>query len=388
MAEGEGRPTSRTNGHADDAEDAYQAWLQDRAERAILAAGASVDEATELARSVLVDFAGVADGLGRGLPVDMPAVLAAYDITGEMDAADLLRLELPPLRAIVPDIIVAGTTVLAAPPKIGKSVLCYQLAVEVALGGTLLGRQCVRGSVLYLALEDGKRRGQDRLRAALNGRRMPAGRLSVGWDAPVIGGGLEEKIEVWLAAHDDAALVMIDTVQKIRGKSDGRRNAYEVDVQDLGRLQNITRDRSELALLGVHHTKKDAADDFVASVSGTYGIAGSADTIMLLKRKRHAELGVLEITGRELPETELPVKFADLRWDVAENVIPGASSERLGVYEVIRARGPIFPAAISRELRVTRELAAYHVKALESDGLVTRAIGGYIVADPSVSVIH
>ena len=91
-----------------------------------------------------------------------------------IDAADFLELDLPPLRMIVPDLLPEGTTVLAAPPKVGKSCLVYQLAVEVAIGGDLFGRRCAPGSVLYLALEDGKRRGQDRLRAALEGRTMPA----------------------------------------------------------------------------------------------------------------------------------------------------------------------------------------------------------------------
>lgn len=57
-----------------------------------------------------------------------------------IDAADLLALELAPLRMVVPDLLPEGMTVLASPPKVGKSCLVYQLAVEVALGGELLGR--------------------------------------------------------------------------------------------------------------------------------------------------------------------------------------------------------------------------------------------------------
>lgn len=366
-----------------DPEDAYQTWLQDRAERAIIRAGGTADAAGEAARKVLVDFSNVGARDGS-VPVDQTAVLASYDITGEMDGADLLGLSLSPIRHIVPGIIVAGTTVMAAPPKIGKSVLCYQTAVEIALGGELLGQQVERGQVLYLALEDGKRRGQDRLKAALHGRSLPRGWLSVRWDAPPIGGGLEELIIEWLDRHDRAALVMIDTLQRVRAGADGRRNAYEVDVTDLGRLQSLTKDRPEVALLAVHHTKKDAADDFVASVSGTYGIAGSADTIMLVKRKRHMALGVIEITGRELAETELPVKFEDMRWDLAPTGLPGVSVERLSVYEVIKAEGPLFPAAIAARLGIERTNAQHQVRALAADGLVLRVVGGYVVQDPSV----
>ncbi len=82
------------------------------------------------------------------------------------------------------------------------------------------------GSVLYLALDDGTRRGQDRLRAALAGRTMPRGRLEIRWGARTIGEGLEENIADWLDQHPDAVLVAIDTLGKVRGATDGRRNAW------------------------------------------------------------------------------------------------------------------------------------------------------------------
>ena len=214
-----------------------------------------------------------------------------------IDAADLLALELAPLRMVVPDLLPEGMTVLASPPKVGKSCLVYQLAVEVALGGELLGRRVDPGSVLYLALEDGARRGQDRLRAALAGRTMPRGRLEVRWTSPPIGDGLEEDVTVWLDEHPDTAVVAIDTLQKVRRPTNGKRGAYEVDVDDLGRLQALFRDR-RVALVIVHHSRKEAGDDFLASVSGTYGITGSTDSIVVIKRKRMEAFGTIVATGR------------------------------------------------------------------------------------------
>src|SRR5688500_16843572 len=114
-----------------------------------------------------------------------------------IDAADLLDLQLSPLRWIVPELLPEGTTILAAPPKVGKSCLVYQLAVEIAIGGEVFGRRVDPGAVLYLALEDGQRRGQDRLRAALEGRTMPRGRLEVRWSSRLIGEGLEDDLDRW-----------------------------------------------------------------------------------------------------------------------------------------------------------------------------------------------
>lgn len=299
-----------------------------------------------------------------------------------MDAADLLELDLPPLRWIVPDLLPEGTTVLASPPKIGKSCLVYQITVEVAVGGELFGRRVESGSALYLALEDGKRRGQDRLRAALAGRTMPRGRLEVRWGARKIGAGLEDDVAAWLDTHPDALLVAIDTLGKVRPRTSGRRNAYEVDVEDLGRLQDLFRDR-RVALLIVHHARKEAGDDFLASVSGTYGLTGSVDTIASIRRKRLETFGTVLVTGRDVPDAEIPVRFDGLTWHEAPPSLPEASFERAEVYGVIEAQGPIFPAAIAEQLGLSRQSVQNMVGKLHEAGAVTRATKGYEATDPS-----
>lgn len=313
-------------------------------------------------------------------------VLARYEETGEMDAVDLLDLDLPEMRVVVPGLLVEGTTILAAPPKIGKSLLIYQMCAEVALGGELLGRKVEQGDVLYLALEDGKRRGQDRARAALRGRRLPRGRMTVRWAAPPIAHGLEEMLVTWLDEHPAAALVAIDTLQKVRPGGDGRRNAYEVDVEDMGRLQAIMADR-HVALLVVHHTRKDTAgDDFLAAVSGTYGVTGSADHTLLLRRRRAEKLGKLFVTGRELEEVDLPVKFDFPYWEAAPGELPGASYERRAVYEVVRDHGPIFPAAIAQRLKVERTAVQHLLAALLDEGVVQRTQAGYVGYDTTAAM--
>lgn len=298
-----------------------------------------------------------------------------------IDAADLLALELAPLSWVVPDLVPEGTTILASPPKVGKSCLVYQVCVEAAVGGDLFGRRVTPGSVLYLALEDGQRRGQDRLRAALAGRTMPRGRLEVRWSSPTLGAGLEADLIAWLDAHPDAVLVAIDTLQKTRGRTSGNRNAYEVDVEDLGRLQSIFRDR-QVALVIVHHAAKAAHDDFLASVSGTYGITGSADTIIVIRRKRRETFGTILVTGRDVPEAELSVRFDGLLWSAAPAALAEASFERAEVYRVIVAQGPLFPAAIAKELDLERTSVQHMVSKLYTEGAVTRTPKGYAaVAD-------
>lgn len=299
-----------------------------------------------------------------------------------IDAADLIDLVFEPLRMVVPDWIAEGTTIIASPPKVGKSCLVYQVVVEVAIGGMLFGRRVAAGSALYLALEDGRRRGQSRLVAALNGRTMPRGRLEVRWSARRIGHGLEEDLVAWLDAHPDASVVAIDTLQKVRPPTNGKRGAYELDVEDLGRLQEVFRDR-RVALIVVHHSKKDAGDDFLASVSGTYGITGSADSIVVIKRKRLEAFGTILATGRDIAETELSVRFDGMTWDQAPPSLAEASFERTEILRIIEESGPIFPAAIATRTGQARTSVQNIVGKLVEIGAVARMTGGYVAVDAS-----
>lgn len=323
--------------------------------------------------------------IDRPRPADRPIgaeTSRRREVVAGIDAADLLELDLPPLRMVIPDLLPEGTLILAAPPKVGKSCLVYQINVEVAIGGELFGRRVHPGSCLYYALEDGKLRGQARLRAALEGRTMPRGRLEVRWSAPRIGDGLEEELTAWLDAHPDAALVAIDTLQKVRAKSTGNRNAYEVDVDDLGRLQAIFRDRN-VALVIVHHSRKESTDDFLASVSGTYGITGSADTTAVIRRKRLESFGTIVVTGRDVAESEIPVRFDGMTWHEAPAALPAASFERAEVYRTIEEMGPVFPAAIAKTLDLSRTSVQNMVTKLVESGAVTRGPHGYMVASLS-----
>lgn len=388
----------------------YMAWVAERFER--LADGArelyvpSLDDADEtsgddaLAGAVPEQRAPSVADVARVLSDD--AVTAAQ-ILGGIDAADLLALDLPETRVLVPDLVPEGTTLLIAPPKIGKSVLSYQLVTETAVGGVLLGRDVNErrpGRALYLALEDSAKRGQTRVVKALNGRPLPRGRLMMAWEAPPLGGGLEDVLETWLdegvaSGMSDGSgrgeLIVVDTLGKARGpgiKGDERRNAYDVDIRTLASVQRLVIDRG-VSLVIVHHTKKGVEDDFVASASGTYGIAGSVDTVISLERRRNESTGVLRVTSRSLAESELPVVFRGLDgWFLAtehEAARALLSPEAQAVLDVLLASGgaALTAAAVATALGagVKRRTVAYHLAQLEDQGLAVRASGGYMAVD-------
>jgi hypothetical protein len=240
---------------------------------------------------------GKTNGAGRGA--------AGVTLTS---AADLVAREFKEPKWAIPQIIAEGLAILAGKPKTGKSWLALDFAVAVAGGYSALGNvECQQGDVLLLALEDNDRRLHQRLKAVLQGQPAPASlEIATSWrraDA----GGLDD-LQAWLTAHPQARLVVIDTLQMIRSQRNKTDGVYADDYQAVGRLKALA-DKANVPFLVVHHLRKETAGDPLESVSGTAGITGSADTILVLQREPKDSLGLLYIRGRDVPEAEIAMQF-------------------------------------------------------------------------------
>jgi hypothetical protein len=230
-------------------------------------------------------------------------------------AAELMAEELPPVRWVVPGLLPEGVTLLAGKPKLGKSWLALGLGIAVASGGIALGTKQVEcGDVLYLALEDNPRRLQGRLGKMLAGGAAP-GRLHIATEWPRMDEGGAELLENWLGVNPNHRLVVVDILKRVRPLANSARNrsVYDADYEALQSLQSLASEYG-VAILVVHHTRKLAAVDPVDEVSGSTGLSGGADGILVLKRDRGRADAYLHVTGREIEEeAELALKWdADL----------------------------------------------------------------------------
>ncbi|UDY35689.1 AAA family ATPase [Dermatobacter hominis] len=222
-------------------------------------------------------------------------------------ASELMAAVFPDPKWAVPGLLCEGLNLLAGAPKLGKSWFALNVCVAVAAGGRALGAvQVEQGDCLYLALEDTPRRLQSRLRLVLGDEPAPD-RLTVDVECARFPDGAS-KVAQWLRDHPDARLVVVDVLTKVRPVPDGTVGRYEADYLAVSAMKALADDHG-VALLVVHHTRKQESVDYLDSVSGTQGLAGAADAVLVLARSRGSAQAVLKVTGRDIEETDHALDF-------------------------------------------------------------------------------
>ena len=228
-----------------------------------------------------------------------------------VDGRTLMDRPLEPPNFVVDTLIAQGLHLLAGSPKVGKSWLALWLSVMVAKGEPVWGMSVKQGTTLYLCLEDSVLRIQNRL-------------FEITEDAPEsvhfctecapIGQGLEEQIETFSMEHPGTVLVIIDTLQMVRPIHDA---TYANDYRDMSVLKRLA-DRLGLAILLIHHLRKEKAEDVFHRISGTTAISGAVDSnFTLVEKRRGSGRAKLTCIGRDIEYRELELeRNADNVWEL------------------------------------------------------------------------
>lgn len=290
-------------------------------------------------------------------------------------APELLATDFPEPRYAVPGIIPEGLTLLCSAPKFGKSWLTLGTAVALTSGGPALGRVPVGDptDVLVLALEDPPRRLKTRLTALLGESPAPA-RLTLVTEWPPNG---MDMVRGWLDEHPDATMVVVDVLARTRPPASNGESIYNADYRAVTAWKAIA-DAYGVAVVLVHHTRKAGSDDFLDTVSGTQGLAGAADAIIVLRRTRGSADAEMHVTGRDVAEATFALRFdpATGQWLLLDG--PAAehltAEQRGRILEALRGQEGLGPKQIAEHTGlgydVVRQLVRRMVDAgqLDTDG--------------------
>ena len=174
--------------------------------------------------------------------------------------------------------------------------------------------------MLYCALEDNPRRLQKRMTKILGAYKddwPKALTLTTRWNRLDKGGVLH--IAEWIATAPFPRLIILDTLASV--KPQRTTSGYAEDYESLTHLHRLANDVG-VAILVLHHQRKNEAEDPLDTISGTLGLAGCVDTPIILAGTSKGT--TLYVRGRDIEEAEHAMQFdkESCRW-----IIKGDAAE-------------------------------------------------------------
>ena len=218
---------------------------------------------------------------------------------------------------IIDGVITPGVNILGGPKKHGKSLLALNMALSIAGEDDFWGRKTEHGRVLYMMLEDTKKRAKDRMNEMLEYLDAPES-LYFAYGTTLKGPGLSQGIGKYIKDHSDTKAIIIDVLELIRTAKSSNVSEYAHDYNEIGSLQKVAN-KYGVAMIVVTHCKKGRESDWVNEISGGVGVTGAADTILMLRKKgNNSPEGILNAIGRDVPETRLAVRLDEktLKWEL------------------------------------------------------------------------
>jgi hypothetical protein len=209
---------------------------------------------------------------------DEPKKRRAFKMT---EGTELMRTEFPEEEWLIDGLVPAhGTSLLVAKPKVGKSTLARGLAVAVAEGREVLGKEVLGGPVLYVMFpNEGTEREMvtELTRLGL----VTEGQLHVlhdkDWTAlkPEVLEFIREAAE-----RVKPVLIVIDTLQGLVQASD--LNDYAKVHKALEPIRSLVEHGGHL--MYVHHAGKSERVDMMDCSLGSQALAGSVEVVMVMAR--------------------------------------------------------------------------------------------------------
>jgi hypothetical protein len=169
----------------------------------------------------------------------------------------------------------------------------------------------------------------------------------------------------------------------VRTPTTKSQNYYEADYDSVLELRNLVAEYG-IAIIIVHHLRKAEAEDPFDTVSGTLGLTGAVDTIMIIWRENN---GVsLTAKGRDIEEIAKAVNFdpATAAWSIIGDAAEvKRSGERNTIIRVFAEAGgePLTPRAIAEATGMKANNVRFLLHKMKLEGVVKSAgFGKYVLA--------
>ena len=225
------------------------------------------------------------------------------EFPGIKSGAELAVLDIPPPKFLIPGLLPVGLTVIAGPPKIGKSYMMMQFAKEIIDGG---------GTVFYSAGEDADDMHKER--QAQTGLAdcwqyiFQCGKERVFSSSDEYRAKVHQFLEKTKNMNEPVDAVMIDTMRSMM--PDSYKNDYEYYTKHLDPWSKLAF-KYKASILASTHSPKGAKDYYpnpLDHVIGSVGIQATADWILVMQSSEDGRGGVLHSIGKMGADLELSLQ--------------------------------------------------------------------------------
>ena len=252
---------------------------------------------------------------------------------------ELLNMDIAPVKRFIPNLLPSGLTILAGPPKIGKSFFCWNMALAIATGGIAFSSIDLERSynVTYLSLEDPPALLKDRLEL-ISPDQKPV-------NLHIIHDLHRKKLDTvglkMLEAHLDktaSEFLIVDTWKHVAPHLDTKGTSYDVDYESLIPIQQFAH-RRNMGIVLVTHTRKAAdIDNVFNQIQGSVGMQASCDTLMMLSHDSGAK--TLHLSGRRIPTDQFALTINNGIWQLEGNAQEYQRSElRKKIIDILKEAG-------------------------------------------------
>jgi DNA-binding transcriptional ArsR family regulator len=297
-----------------------------------------------------------------------------------MDSHTLYLAHFEPKPPVVEQILPSGTFLLVGKPKAKKSWYALDMALAVAYGGKALGHfQATKGEVLYIDLEMGHARMQERLKVVSPHEPTPKG-LYFATEWPRIYQGCEDWLEQWMEEHPFTRLIIFDTQVGIRPPRGRNEEPYEHEKSYMQTLSNFCH-KHNLAMLLVHHSRKADASDVTDDSLGSNGLVGGVDNYASLKRDNNRrDGGLVQLRGRDIRlDDDLMLTWDTMlaQWNYTPEAQKDVTTERQRILDLLDKEPGLYPKQIAEKIGIREGATRMTLMRMKQDGQVLLDEGRY-----------
>ena len=228
-------------------------------------------------------------------------------------------------------LLVEGTCILSAKPKLGKSWFVLGLCLALCKGEDFLGYKTRQCSCLYLDLETSEALQKKRLKKAVAGGEVPDN-FYLDTETDKIEEGFVDQIRNYLDQDQNIGVVVVDVFQFIRTKRDARSKdtEYEHAYDDMDPLNKLAAEKHISIILVCHDRKMVDENDPFQNILGSIGIQGAASQMIVMYRKKKSDPITIAVKGKTIDA--LPVIYTSLeegQWKEVSGDFAAMESEQM-----------------------------------------------------------